>query len=166
MSLCSIRRVQEVRADCGPAWPRSHYLFPFILRSFMCQSQMVPLFRQIPAPKKTEQQKNKTKKKTNLVRHKKMPADPNQWGRAPNCAGFGAWKKPFHSSSLGVNGDDFTAAASNQEDSVQALHENLQELHVWVDDSQGDKHNQVHLACATRNGWWPDQKWCNSCIGS
>lgn len=70
-----------------------------------------------------------------------MPADPNQWRHAPNCAGFGAQKKRFHFSSLGVNGDDFTAAASNQEDPVQALHENLQELHVWEGKSQEDKHN-------------------------
>lgn len=33
-------------------------------------------------------------------------------------------------SSLRVNGDNFTATASHQEDPVQTLHENLQELHV------------------------------------
>lgn len=31
---------------------------------------------------------------------------------------------------LGVDGDDFTATTSNQEDPIQTLEENLQELHV------------------------------------
>jgi len=31
---------------------------------------------------------------------------------------------------LGVDGDDLTAAAPNQEDPVQTLQEDLQELHV------------------------------------
>ena len=41
---------------------------------------------------------------------------------------------------LGVDGDDFTATASHQEDPVQTLEENFQELHVWEDKSQGTTH--------------------------
>lgn len=41
----------------------------------MCQSQVVPLFRQTPAPKKTEQQKKQNEKKKNESRptQKKCP---------------------------------------------------------------------------------------------
>lgn len=41
---------------------------------------------------------------------------------------------------LRVDGDDFTATASHQQDPVQTLKENLQELHVWEESSQGIKH--------------------------
>lgn len=39
--------------------------------------------------------------------------------------------------SLRINGNDFTAPASDQEDPVQTLHEDFQELHIWG-HSQGE----------------------------
>lgn len=37
---------------------------------------------------------------------------------------------------LRVDGDDLTAAAPHQEDSVETLQQNLQELHVWAQQSR------------------------------
>lgn len=51
---------------------------------------------------------------------------------------------------LRIDGDDFTATASHQEDPVQTLEENLQELHVYKDSSQGIKHTEpVHQSVHT-----------------
>lgn len=41
--------------------------------------------------------------------------------------------------SLRINGNDFTAPASDQEDPVQTLHEDFKELHIWG-HSQGEEH--------------------------
>lgn len=41
--------------------------------------------------------------------------------------------------SLRINGNDFTAPASDQEHPVQTLHEDLEELHIWR-PSQGAEH--------------------------
>lgn len=71
----------------------------------------------------------------------KMPGERYPWQQS-TCAGWGA-RVLYFFSSLRVNGDNFTATASHQEDPVQTLHENLQELHVWEDSSQGVKHAET-----------------------
>lgn len=40
--------------------------------------------------------------------------------------------------SLRINGNDFTAPTSDQEDPVQTLHEDFEELHIWR-QSQGEE---------------------------
>lgn len=60
---------------------------------------------------------------------------------------------------LGVDGDDFTATASNQEDPIQTLEENLQELHVWENSSQGKAHTQAHQVSHPTSQWM-----CNECV--
>lgn len=59
---------------------------------------------------------------------------------------------------LGVDGDDFTATTSNQEDPIQTLEENLQELHVWENSSQGKAHTQAHQVSHPTSQWM-----CNEC---
>lgn len=54
-------------------------------------------------------------------------------GDVPVCARESSGVFP----SLGVDGDDFSATSSHQEDAVETLQENLQELHVWEEQSQG-----------------------------
>lgn len=60
-------------------------------------------------------------------------------------------KRFFKTFSLRVNGDNFTATTSHQQDPVQTLHENLQELHVWEDSSQGVKQTKPSTLISTVN---------------
>lgn len=61
-----------------------------------------------------------------------MPANGSPWQQPRAQAGA------LFFPSLGINGNDFAAPASDQEDPVQTLHEDFQELHIWG-RSQGEE---------------------------
>lgn len=130
VSLCSIFHVQGY---CGPAWTHTvlvlsasqltqPWLFPSSWGpSDICQSQVVPPSIN-PRPFIL----------TKLGFFHENARWPVSMATALVCR-VGRERFFF----LRIDGDDFTATAPHQEDPVQTLEENLQELHVWEESSQG-----------------------------